>query len=62
MYTLVSSAEETCEDLIVYPGEQRSLFTTPTPTPGSEVSYWIKLLEAFEFMKVPNAYDRRGGY
>lgn len=62
VYTLVSSTEETYEDVIVYPGEQRSLFTAPTPPPGSQVSYWIKLLEAFDVSKVPNTHDRRGGY
>lgn len=61
VYTLVSSTEETCEDVIVHPGEQRSLFTTPTPPPGSEISCWIKLLEPFGVYQVPNAHDRRGG-
>ncbi len=62
VYILVSTAEEIYENVIVYPGEQRSLFTAPTPPPGSEVSYWIRLLEAFDVSKVPNAHDRRGGY
>lgn len=56
IYTLVSSIEDVYENVLILPGEQRSLFTAPVSS-NSDISYWISITEVYD-VKVPNVTDR----
>jgi len=47
IYTLVNSIEDVYENVLILPGEQRSLFTAPVSS-NSDISYWITITEAYD--------------
>ena len=47
VYTLVNSIEEVYENVLILPGEQRSLFTAPVSS-NSDISYWITITEVYD--------------
>ncbi len=47
VYTLVNSIEDVYENVLILPGEQRSLFTAPVSS-NSDISYWITITEVYD--------------
>ena len=60
IYTLVNSTEEVYENLMIYPGEDRALFTAPVSS-NRDISYWVRITEVYDAVQVPACSDRRGG-